>query len=189
MMPLESIFRKIKNFLKAEYFLENLEYLWYDIRDACFNKPWYWFKCHFFPTHRYHILDLRKSGNGYSYGWHDSDTRMLHACFLLLVEYVEKEKPFEIIDWSYNDKTKEVASEIKELYHWWTVRRPAAKKQLAFDWANETDRTEFISLEGGGVQIKSPESHKTLVQREHDLDVDDQNNLERLIKIRGYLWT
>lgn len=184
-----STYKRMKNFMKAETFLDNLEDIWFTIRKAFANKYWYWLKCHLLPSWRFHILDLRKSGNDYTYGWRDTDSRMLHACFLLLVEYVEKEKPFEVIDWSWDDKTKQVGLEIKDLYEWWTIRRPSAKKQLAADWENEPERTQFIPREDGGIQIKSPASHKSLLQREQDLDADDQTNLERLIKIRGFLWT
>lgn len=189
MMRLEFILKTIKNFFKAEYFAENVKYLCYNSYDKLIKQPVYWFKYRFIPSWKFHIIDLRKSGNGYTYGWRDTDSRMLHACFLLLVEYVEKEKPFEVIDWSSDEKTKQVGEEIKDLYDWWVVRRPAAKQQLQLDWESEPDRTQFIPLEGGGVQIKSPASHKTLLQREYQLDAEDQANLERLVKIRGYLWT
>jgi hypothetical protein len=114
---------------------------------------------------------------------------MLQACFLLLKEYVELEQPFKYINWDENEYHRKAGEEIKDLYDWWTVRRPAAKAKLAYDWANEPDRSQLIKLEDGSYKVSQPESTRTLVQREHDMDLEDQRNLERLIKIRGFLWT
>ena len=35
-------------------------------------------------------------------GWCDKDRVMLHAAFQLLVDFLEKEKPDEIVDWSHD---------------------------------------------------------------------------------------
>lgn len=185
----ESTSTKIKPYSKFSAFLSEVEYRLLRFFDVAIRTPWYWFRCNFIPKHRYHILDLRKGGNGYSWGWYDTDSRMLQACFLLLKEYVELEQPFKNVDWEWNEQHNNVGKEIQDLYHWWTVRRPAAKAMLAYDWENEPDRTEVVELEDGGYSIIQPESTRTLVQREEDMNAEDQRNLERLIKIRGFLWT
>ncbi len=51
--------------------------------------------------------------------WRDKDSVMLHACFQLLKDTVEKEKLFEIIDWDADEKTRSTKQEITELYNWW----------------------------------------------------------------------
>jgi hypothetical protein len=189
MTQFESILNQKKNYNKIDYIKEEAQYYWNKILDTIFYKPWYWFRCHFIPKHRYHILDLTKGGNGYSYGWRDTDTRMLQACFLLLVEYVECEKPFDVADWDWNDKHKEVAAEIKELYDWWKVGRSAKRAALIAEWDATGEQSQLIPLEDGGYTIQVPESHKILNKKEDELEEEDQRNLERLIKIRGWLWT
>lgn len=191
MMQFESILNRKKNYSKIDYMKEEAQYYWNKILDTLFYIPWHWFKVRFIPKHRYHILDLTKGGNGYRYGWYDTDSRMLQACFLLLVEYVEGEKPFEIIDWEFDEATKEKHTEIKELYDWWKTGRAAKRAALAKEWDSlppeETSR--FVPVEDGGFTIHTPDSVRALNAKEDALDEEDQRNLERLIKIRGWLWT
>ena len=185
----ESTSTKIKPYSKFSSFLSEVEYRWLRFFDVVIRTPWYWFRCHFVPSYRFHIIDLRKGGNGYSWGWYDTDSRMLHACFTLLKEYVELEKPFEHVIWHDDEEHDHAGKEIKDLYNWWMVRRPEARQKLAFDWENEPYDTRLIKLPDGGYKVYQSEKIKTLVQREEELNDEDQRNLERLVKIRGFLWT
>lgn len=191
MTRFESILNQKQNYSKLERLKIEVEHYWNKFVDTLFYKPWYWFKCNFIPKHRYHILDLTKGGNGYSYGWRDTDTRMLQACFLLLVEYVECEKPFEVADWQFNEVTQEKEREIKELYHWWKTGRAEKRAALTKEWDSlpPEDGSRLIPVEGGGYRIHIPDSHRVLNAKEDALEEEDQRNLERLIKIRGWLWT
>lgn len=189
MTRFESISKQTQNYSKAELIKEEVQYYCGKLLDTVFYKPLHWFKVRFVPAHRYHILDLTKGGNGYGYGWRDTDTRMLQACFLLLVEYVEREKPFDVVDWESDEKTKEIGKEIKELYHWWKVGRAEKRSALNKEWAANEDQSEFIPVDSGGYRIYIPESVKKLNEKENRLDEEDQRNLERLVKIRGWLWT
>ena len=76
MKRFESIFTKTKSYLRNSPFLAEVEYAWIRFIDIVFRTPWHWFRCNFIPKHRYHILDLRKGGNGYTWGWYDTDSRM-----------------------------------------------------------------------------------------------------------------
>jgi hypothetical protein len=78
--------------------------------------------------------------------WVDKDMIMLHACFQLLVDFVEKEDGLEHTNYEYY---KEIIDEAKYLYDWWK------------------ENSEIISI---------------------DNKVADEN-LMRLVKIRGFLWT
>jgi len=180
-----------QSYSKLDVFKEELQHYWGKLLDALFYKPWYWFKVRFIPKHRHHILDLTKGGNGYQHGWYDTDTRMLQACFLLLVEYVECEKPFELLDWNADEKHKEVAAEINDLYNWWKTGRAAKHAALVKEWDSlppeETSR--FVPVEDGGFTIHIPDSHRALNRKEDELVEEDDRNLQRLIKIRGFLWT
>jgi hypothetical protein len=52
--------------------------------------------------------------------WHDKDSVMLHACFQLLKDCVEKEKLLSgHIDWDADDRHRVAKIEIEELYRWW----------------------------------------------------------------------
>ena len=56
-------------------------------------------------------------------GWRDKDEIILHACFQLLKDFVEKEKDIiEQIDWKHNEETRKAKAEIDFLYSWWKER-------------------------------------------------------------------
>ncbi len=83
---------------------------------------WYWLRTHTY--NRYHILDLRAPEHGYCWGWTDVDRKMVIANFKFLCEFVEKEEPFENIDWEDNPTHSAVAKEFMELYRWWNEDHP-----------------------------------------------------------------
>jgi hypothetical protein len=51
-------------------------------------------------------------------GWCDKDYVMLQAVFQLLVDFVEKEKPDQIVDWNFDPEHKNAWKEIRSLYRW-----------------------------------------------------------------------
>jgi hypothetical protein len=84
---------------------------------------------------RYDIVRCRKL----SVTWHDRDHRMLHACFQLLTDFIEQEKPWEYsatreelleaykdCDWA-EDRLEEW-QELRELYLWWQKREETGEK-------------------------------------------------------------
>jgi len=91
--------------------------------------------------------------------WCDKDIVMLHACFQLLTDFVEKEISQGIVDWEQDENTQKARIEINDLYVWWKQR---ANKEA-------TGMLDPIWKKG---------------QYENDNDM-----LVRLIKIRQYLWT
>jgi hypothetical protein len=137
---------------------------------------------------RYHVLDLRDGGNGYGIGWYDTDTRMLQANFLLLKEFVEGEEPFKIIDWEWSEESSAAGKEIKTLYHWWTVERGEKHAALDREWAT-VGSPELIPREGGGIRFQLDPKSKELLEKRDLLDLEDDEMLLRLIKIRHFLWT
>lgn len=52
--------------------------------------------------------------------WRDKDSIMLHACFQLLKDCVEKEDLLNgHTDWEVDEKHRSAKLEIQELYNWW----------------------------------------------------------------------
>ncbi|HAS6267907.1 TPA: hypothetical protein I7227_21255 [Vibrio vulnificus] len=51
--------------------------------------------------------------------WRDKDKVMLHACFQILMDFVESEMYSSHIDWDGDKDSKEAEDEIKVLYNWW----------------------------------------------------------------------
>ncbi|HLP19716.1 MAG TPA: hypothetical protein VK174_05415 [Chitinophagales bacterium] len=69
-------------------------------------------------------------------GWHDKDEIMLHACFQLLKDFVEKEN-LDIIDWAANAEHEVARKEIQTLYEWWN------KKLLSLPGTVGIDKKEY----------------------------------------------
>ncbi len=91
--------------------------------------------------------------------WCDKDIVMLHACFQLLSDCVEKEKLLTgDIDWNYTGKHKKIKKEIKAIYEWWLTRKNEDNPVMI----NEQERLHYKK---------------------------DTEMLMRLIKIRAHLWT
>jgi hypothetical protein len=91
--------------------------------------------------------------------WCDKDTVMLHACFQLLTDCIQKEKLFEMTDFDHSEHFQQVKKEIDELNTWWQDR-VQMEQDNRFDPALEKDQY-----------------------------AKDTEMLVRLVKIREYLWT
>jgi hypothetical protein len=115
-------------------------------------------------------IDTLKAGE-----WCDKDEVLICAAFQILVDFVEKEDPEKLIDWSWNEDHKNAWDEISSLYKWWKEERPSRKDPL-FD-ADMDDKEAFL--------VMCDESTKL----EKIWNDEDTRNLHRLIDIRFYLWT
>jgi hypothetical protein len=98
--------------------------------------------------------------NSLSKEWCDKDMVLLHACFQVLTDCVEKENLLEVHEnWETDPKLKKVKEEIGYLYHWWKQRKD-------------------IEDQGKTDEIWTEEKYEK-----------DNEMLIRLIKVRQYLWT
>ena len=153
---------------------------------------------------RYHVVNC-----GLKPGYYDDDTRMLHACFSILVDYVEHELPLmngwfketlrrrfthwprrsreegiKHLEWekALNDSPRQsnAAVEKMELYLWWKDVRPLRP--------NPDD--EYCLLYESGVDdgllraaaLRSGEIEAAQYE-------EDDRMLQRLVAIRSSLWT
>lgn len=147
----------------------------------------WWIRYRVHPSHRYHVVNtMDKWGklNGVTYGWEEVDHQMMYACFKLLVDYVEKQRPFDLIDFQTEEINKALGKEILDLYGWWTVTRPQERQDLAAAWS-KLPRPQF---DENGRWSPRPEARE-LVDRNRDLDAKDDEMLMRLVKVRRHLWT
>ena len=135
-------------------------------------------------------------------GWANRDDLLLHASFQILVDFVEKERPFEIVDWKHDQKHREAAKEIRYLYRWWVKlrfkrhdplddlkERPSLEEQLKPVYDNDGKTISHYELTK---QTKKYPKYYAMLKKSWKLDEkwqdEDQANLNRLIKIRRFLW-
>lgn len=158
----------------------------------------YWLKYRLHPRHKYHLVDT-KLGPGY----YDQDTRMLHACFSLLGDYIEEEGGIEAI--RSNGETIHVIdgekqAEIVALWDWWKVEKPAdeAKRDAMMSELFGGQKLETKPVEGNDnlVEWVEPEHSPEWEARweiyqalDKKIDDDEQAMLHRLINLRPGLWT
>lgn len=120
-----------------------------------FRKLRWWITITIKPRNKVHISTLTNS-------WWDRDYLLLHAMFQILVDFIEEENPFEIIDFEYSDEHKRAKKELQELYTWWKEVRPKREDGLTI---------------------------KEVVAKEDAWYIEDTKMMSRLVKIREWLWT
>lgn len=168
-----------------------LQYKWpfKQLGEAC-----YWLRTHTY--NRYHMLDIRNKRNGYEWGWMDRCEGIVFANFAILVDFVEKEKPFVHVDWTSDDDHINAAKEIRDLYRWWKVERKRdhdlyeehLEKTYGFEncIVFEKDNTMVFTKRGDPEWEAECELSREV---EESLIQIDTSNLIRLINIRSFLWT
>jgi hypothetical protein len=148
---------------------------------------------------RFNKVEIRSLKPGY----YDADHRILHASFQLLKDFVEREKPFDRIDWDHDEGHRNAASEIRALYHWWTVDYPSrsnlvdqvpdSERPHGFsDWSTANGGAFYGPKEAKLSEITYPKYHAALKlqwDREAQWEREEEENLCRLAKIRRFLWT
>jgi hypothetical protein len=194
----EDYIEELKTKYPFKYFLNYV--VWSNFKRSIVNRAKdaiYWLKCKLLSSHKYHIIDLRNPNPAtkYTYGWLDQDTKMLYACFQCLRDYVEKEKSNNNYLLELPEEEQEMWSdhiksyhEINELYNWWMVSRDKEHKKMEemrdVIWAGNfpckkgNKRLDY----NDPVYIEYREYCEYVEKREQEM-------LERLIKVRGYLWT
>lgn len=107
-------------------------------------------------------------------GYHDKDDMMLHGCFQLLVDWVEREKGIEWWDPDGLDQ-KDAVAQLKRLYEWWKTLRP--QRYI------EPPTSALLTSDGTASEVDNT------VYIENVWEKEDQEQLERLVRLRTHLWT
>jgi hypothetical protein len=155
--------------------------IWWAIKTKIYNVI-RWIK--YRTINRFNVVKIKSLKPGY----YDIDLRMLHAMFDLLVEFIEKEEPFERIDWDATPEVSNAAKEIKELYEWWVYVYPHRKSPL-----DDLDESLIPPILSDRAHLDEYPAYqlalKETIKLENEWDDEDTTNLCRLIMIRGFLWT
>ena len=157
--------------IKIRRIHNTIRYKWYDIRCAVWD--------------RYNVIKV----DTLPPTWQDTDEKLLHVCFQLLVDYVEKEKCFDRIDWDYDEDHKKIGDEIRELYHWWKEVYPHLEETLPPFPKTPEDRLSILNnpkTDEAKAFIKVAEQREKMREQFYE---QENEMLGRLIKIRNCLWT
>ena len=146
--------------------------------------------------HPYNRIKIESLDKSYS----DPREVMLHANFQILKDFVEKEKPLEFINWESDEHHSHASQEIRELYDWWVNVYPNRIDPYSeeFEGQEYEEEPDFIGLvripdtDTYRMAKQTPEYEKYLERckkEEERQEAEEQEMVERLVKIRFYLWT
>lgn len=158
----------------VRYFWQESLPEYYMVIKKFFKDIFYYIRTHTY--NKYHLIDARCPtwGLEYKWGWCDRCELILIAPFQILKDFVEKELPHSYVDWDATEHHKAAYKEIQELYAWWMTGRKNAWKE----WQDNLDKLVPMS-----------EEYRSVLQQMDDLEAQDNIMLDRLVKIRGFLWT
>jgi hypothetical protein len=128
-------------------------------------------------------------------GWWDTDTRMLYGMMALLVEFIEKEKPEEIVEWDSASDHAHARDEFKAIYGWWK-NYPKFQNEISdllSKWHDCKFGKDYSHDWIKKLNIPDTKEAKRLFDNlniaEQRLEEEEQDMLMRLVKIRHFLWT
>lgn len=125
---------------------------------------------------------------------HDRDKILLHAIFQVLTDYVEKEYPFERINWESDPEHSFAGREIKYLYEWWKLNKDFDSFAVFDNEFKELEAKhgQAITIGLDGV-VNFNSAYHDLYDRMWKIEANYEKELEqnmiRLVKIYRYLWT
>ena len=136
------------------------------------------------------LKDLPKNSK-----WCDKDHVMLLACFQILTDFLEKEKPQTIVDYSHDREHRKHWKELQALYRYWKHDRHKQERQidaLRRKWAKSRKTKMVPSLHPQTVShVVVSEDRKTwrlLRSAETRFEKLEEEMLLRLISVRKHLW-
>jgi len=137
--------------------------------------------------------------------WHDRDNVLLHASFQIFVDFMEKERPFETIEYDYTDeinramnekekqelqviheRKQKVKKELEYLYDWWKNKRNQSFDAIDKAYSNWKPLPAVPTKEEE--ELGAEESDKITKMEDNAYEADTEH-LIRLMKMRQELWT
>lgn len=182
---------------------ERLDNWWYDL--WCYIRPFRKIRDGYYDVRNYlfHRYDLIRTGLNPT-SWWDKDSLILYGMMGLIVDFVEKEKCFEVVEWDSEPEHKHAGEEIKAIYAWWKDYPRRQKEiddttQIWYESKREDSKLrkndERKTVESPNHFFNCPQSERTKSlldlswELEQKLIEEEQDMLHRIIKIRKFLWT
>ena len=120
--------------------------------------------------------------------YYDVDTRMIHAMFTLLSDFMEREKPGEHINWESDPGHSFAWKEIQDLYRWWKKGYLERREPVLDVPDDQVPPLMDLNKSQQLYPVWHEACRKTneVEKRWHE---EDERNMTRLVKIHRYLWT
>lgn len=124
----------------------------------------------FFPRQRWLLKSLPKH-------WVDKDEVIRLCLYQCIVNFVEDEKCFEVIDWNYTAEQQEAKKKILEIYDWVKTGRPKLEQDYWDSYPEIGQRGTYDEL------------YKEVNRLEALIDIMDTEYLTWIVQNRRFLWT
>lgn len=119
--------------------------------------------------------------------WQDRDKLLLHVNMQVLVDFIEGEDPFGLIDWTTSREQHRVRNKLAKIYYWWKYDRPNREDPLV---DVEVPDSLFPDEEEESPRaVAWRKACRRLYELECQWDKEDQSMLKRLVNLRPWLWT
>lgn len=114
-----------------------------------------------------------------------------NVLYAAVVDFVEREKCFEVIDWTVNEHYKTVGHFIQECYNWIKIERPKLQQKIdrIINDASKAQSFEEMIAELNNPDRKSyDELYPGLNEAEAKLEEQDDYFFAGIVKYRMHLW-
>lgn len=123
-------------------------------------------------------------------GYHDADNIMLHAVMQILTNFIEAEKPDEVIDWDDDDGHRNAWNVISSVYNWWK-QRPF--RTAVLDCVEIPD--DYMYMDGAYLKFNDEKYphldviFKAANEQERSWYQEDTEMMQKVVSVREYMWT
>lgn len=168
--PFQYLIREIsKNIYKFCYFWTKNKFNYY--------------KCKLFTP--FNIIKLRSLPPTYN----DTDIILESALEQLFIDYIEIEKPFEVLSFDENEDSKKLKEKLLKIYNYFKIDRPLLEKEL-----NKLDRELFSHNKGDIFNMLDPDARTSNIfndinKLEQQIWLENTKIYAEIILIRSNLWT
>jgi hypothetical protein len=171
----------------ADSFYESLEKIWPStflgkVRRKL-HDAWYYLKCALW--HRYNRIHVKTLPPT----WSDRCTVLPHAMFQILVDFIEREKPFDHFDTSYH---QEDWDKIDNLYHWWKEVYLPFDAYEGYDYSKGTENP-FVHHDDGLYRFElndyDEKFYAEVHKKEEAMRLTLIAKMKELCELKDMLWT
>lgn len=165
-------------YLFREFFPALARLTWANI-----EMKFYYLKCYLFK--RYNVIKIRSL----SPTWHDTDVLLEESIEQLYVDFIEKEKPFETVDYDYDERTKNQKKILEKIYNYIKKDKSEMQKQIEklYDEARTHNKGDILEMLDP--DAKTSNIYQEIYKLENQLYIKTSENLASIIVYRSYLWT
>ena len=109
----------------------------------------------------------------------------LYAC---IIDYVEGEKCFEVIDWDNDKESKKQAKKISEIYDWIKLGRPKMNKQLDDSYPKRPEGEDLLKWINSD-KFNYKKEYKRVNELEKLINKKDDEYLGWIVANHRILWS